>query len=435
MNMARYGLCLDVLRVMAEAGDMDALLAGFAQRVKWVLDFERCTVALLEGQGSVYRQRCLMETRPDMPALDHEPIPLARGVAGRAMGARRVQLVQPGAEAAGAAAEAAEVSDAAMEAGSLAAVLSLPLQVHGEVIGAVTFGSALPDCYGPDDISVAALLATHLALAIAHLQALRALRVSNQELEREMAERVRVEEELRQKAALLARSNAELEHFASHTSHELKEPLRTVAGYVQLLERRYRGKLDDKADHYIDASVRGVKRMYELIDALLAYSRVAMREEPLELVDTAALLDGTLADLDRMIQEGAGEVTRAGLPRIAGNRQLLGQLFQNLVSNALKYRGEVAPRVHVAAERRANEWVFSVRDNGIGIEGSDQERIFEVFTRVNDRGKYPGNGIGLAIGKKIVERHGGRIWVESEPGRGTTFFFTVPDRQSADRFA
>jgi signal transduction histidine kinase len=224
----------------------------------------------------------------------------------------------------------------------------------------------------------------------------------------------------------LKRSNRELEQFAYVASHDLQEPLRMVSSYVQLLARRYKGRLDSDADDFITFAVDGANRMQALIRDLLAYSRVGTRGENFEPVDCDTVLDHTLANLQVAIEENGAKVTHGPLPTVLGDPSQLAQLFQNLIANALKFRGEDSPHVHMAAEKQANEWLFSVRDNGIGIEEQYGERIFEVFQRLHGRNKYPGTGIGLAICKKIVERHGGRIWVVSDPGGGSTFSFTLP---------
>lgn len=200
-----------------------------------------------------------------------------------------------------------------------------------------------------------------------------------------------------------------------------------VSSYTQLLARRYGDKLDDDAREFIGYAVDGVTRMQRLINDLLAYSRVGRKQLASEPIDCGALLDRVCSDLQVALEENGASVTRDPLPTISGDPVQLGQLLQNLVGNAMKFRGKEPPRVHVGAERREGEWLLSVRDNGIGIDPQYAERIFVLFQRLHGRGEYPGTGIGLAVCKKIVERHGGRIWVESEPGKGAAFHFTIPD--------
>jgi PAS domain S-box-containing protein len=243
---------------------------------------------------------------------------------------------------------------------------------------------------------------------------------------RDVTERYRSEEALSRQAAELARSNADLEQFAYVASHDLQEPLRMVASYTQLLARRYRGKLDEDADEFIGYVVDGVTRMQALINDLLAYSRVGTRGSGFDRVDVVRLVDRLLIDLGPAIEEADAVVVRGPLPAVHGDPVQLGQLFLNLLSNAIKFRGAQAPRVEVSAVRDGPMLRFSVSDNGIGIAPEFQDRIFVIFQRLHSRDEYPGTGIGLAICKKIVERHGGTIWLDSRPGAGTTFHFTLP---------
>jgi PAS domain S-box-containing protein len=250
---------------------------------------------------------------------------------------------------------------------------------------------------------------------------------------RDITERKRAEEELRRTMVELARSNKELEQFAYVASHDLQEPLRMVTSYVQLLARRYQGKLDADADDFISYAVDGATRMQALINDLLAYSRVGTRGKPFEPTDCEAVLEQALANLQVAIEESGAVVTYDPLPTVMADGTQLVQLFQNLIGNAVKFRGEQPPRIHISAHRqsaienrKSDEWTFSVRDNGIGIDPEYHDRIFMIFQRLHSREEYEGTGIGLAVCRKIVERHDGRIWVESQPGKGSTFYFTIP---------
>ena len=266
------------------------------------------------------------------------------------------------------------------------------------------------------------------------------LRTLNQHLEQRVAART----------LELKRSNEELEQFAYVASHDLQEPLRMVTNYLQLLENRYKTQLDPKAQDFIGIAVDGAVRMHQLIGDLLTYSRVGTAAKPLVPTNTNDALKNALLNLKVALDETAARVTIDPLPTIMGDPVQLTQLFQNLIGNALKFRSDKVPEIRISAKpdgascpvpppgdahsiepfsspsaSTAAEWQFSIQDNGIGIAAKDFDRIFLIFQRLHTREKYPGTGIGLALCKKIVERHGGRIWVESEPGQGTTFHFTL----------
>ncbi len=252
------------------------------------------------------------------------------------------------------------------------------------------------------------------------------LRDANTRLSVELDERRRAEHRMAQYTSDLARSNAELEQFAYVASHDLQEPLRMVASFTQLLAKRYQGKLDQNADEFIGFAVDGANRMQQLINDLLAFSRVGTRGKPPAPTDLTEVLKDAEANLYQAIGESGAVITYDPLPVVSGDLVQLTQLFQNLLANAIKFRSEEAPRIHVSAQAREEDWLLSVKDNGIGIAPEHQERIFAIFQRLHGRGEYPGTGIGLALCKKIVERHGGHIWVESAPGQGSTFYFNIP---------
>lgn len=252
------------------------------------------------------------------------------------------------------------------------------------------------------------------------------LRRHKENLEALVKERTSELEESNQE---LARSNENLEQFAYVASHDLQEPLRIMSSYSQLLERRYKGRLDQDADEFIAFIVDAAARMQKLITDLLAYSRAGRGATDMVEVNCDRLVRRLVAAMAPTIESADGHVTFDGLPSIMAHESSLVQLFQNLIGNALKFRGEQPPRIHLSASQAGGEWVFSVRDNGIGIEPQYSQRIFMIFQRLHARDKYPGTGIGLSICKKIVETLGGRIWIESEPGQGSTFYFTVPIRK------
>lgn len=245
-------------------------------------------------------------------------------------------------------------------------------------------------------------------------------------------------EELREVNEALSRANEELQHFAYVASHDLQEPLRSISGYVQLLNRRYSDKLDETAVGYINKSQAAAQRMQRLIEDLLLYTRVSTKGRAFSPVNTPRVLDEQVANLAASIEEAQATIKRPPLPEVWGDSVQIGQLFQNLIGNAIKFRNEHPVRIEIAAKQqdppkffdtgsdRVPYWQFSVSDNGIGIDPAYQARLFKIFQRLHTRQEYPGTGVGLALCKRIVERHGGHIWLESEANKGTTFFFTLP---------
>lgn len=246
----------------------------------------------------------------------------------------------------------------------------------------------------------------------------------------EITQRILSERELERHAQELEQSNQDLERFAYIASHDLQEPLRAISGFLDLLARRYEGELDDKAQHYISRAVTGAERMRSLIEGLLAYSRVESRGHPPEEVDAESLLNGVTTMLSTQLEETGGEITHGPLPTVMADREQLAHVFQNLISNALKFHREgAAPHVHVSATDEGERWRFSVTDDGVGIPEERQTEVFEIFRRLHPRDVYPGDGVGLALCRRIIDRHDGRIWVQSPPedrDTGTTFHFTLP---------
>lgn len=243
---------------------------------------------------------------------------------------------------------------------------------------------------------------------------------------RDITERKRAEEAMKEYAENLKRSNEDLERFAYVASHDLREPLRMVTSFSQLLEKNYKGRLDPDADEFIHYIVEGGTRMEMLVNDLLDYSRVTSMAKPLVSIETDNAVNTAIKNLSSAISESKAEISVDPLPVILGDLTQLTLVFQNLLANAIKFRGDKTPVVHIGSVRMGDKWIFSVQDNGIGIDPDYHEKIFEIFQRLHNRGQYSGTGIGLAICKRIIERHGGKIWVESDEGKGSTFYFTIP---------
>jgi len=355
--------------------------------------------------------------------------------------------------------------------------LIVPMKLKGQVVGVIQVMSYRLDAYTESNLRILVSLASQLAVATNNAllyqqardeiaervraeEALTAyserqeemveertrdlreaqddLRLLNEQLEElveertaelsvEIAERKLAEKAVAQRAEELARSNAELKRFAYVASHDLQEPLRTVTSFVQLLSARYQGQLDADADEFIGFAVDGAKHLHEIINDLLAYSRVSMEGKEFGITNCETVLEYALDNIQMAIAENGVTVTHGPLPMVMADDRRLTQLLQNLLGNAIKFRGKAPPEIHIKAEEQDGMWQFSVSDNGIGIDSKYYDRIFTIFQRLHTMEEYPGTGIGLAVCKKIVERHNGRIWVESEPGKGSTFYFTLPD--------
>ena len=325
--------------------------------------------------------------------------------------------------------------------------VAVPLRNYEEVLGVIQLGSRTRREFSDSELRTLEAIGDQAGIAVqkarlyeetkeaqhALAQKAEELTRSNTDLQR-FAEEIELAKEKLEKvnsvltvqAAELARSNTELEQFAYIASHDLQEPLRMVASYVQLLARRYKGKLEAEADEFIGFAVDGAKRMQDLINALLAYSRIGTKGKEFAPTDCEAVLAIALKNLQIAIEDSRAIITHHALPTVMADAIQLGQLFQNLIGNAIKFRGDRRPAVHISVERNGKEWCFSFRDDGIGIDPQYAERIFVIFQRLHSKEEYPGTGIGLALCKKIAERHGGRIWVESEAGKGSTFRFTMP---------
>jgi PAS domain S-box-containing protein len=287
---------------------------------------------------------------------------------------------------------------------SLNSFLGVPLMRGETTTGMLAVGNR-PGGYREEDLETLELLSPAMVEALVHKRAAR---------------------DLQETASELSRSNRDLEQFAYVSSHDLQEPLRMVTGFMQLFEKKYKGKLDPAADEYIRFAVDGARRMKRLIEDLLEYSRVNKRTWNPMPTNSAEALEQALVNIRASIEESSAQIAHADLPTVIADGQLLISVFQNLVGNAIKFRGNRAPTIRVDTLREGSDWVFSVKDNGIGIDPKFFDKVFVIFQRLHTSDKYPGTGIGLAISKKIIEQHGGRIWVDSQPDCGSTFYFTLP---------
>ena len=295
---------------------------------------------------------------------------------------------------------------------------AFPVIVGDQPLGVIElFGRHIEE---PDEalLQVVQAIGNQIGQFVARRQAEAAIRAANAELERQAED--------------LARSNAELQQFAYVASHDLQEPLRMVSSYTQLIVKRYGGQLDNDAKEFMEFIVDGAARMKRLIEDLLAYSRVGTRGQGFQLTECETALKKALINLRGSIEASGATITYGPLPIFNADASQLTQLFQNLIGNAIKFKDAEGPRIHVSAEETDDAWVLCVKDNGIGIDPQYFERIFVLFQRLHGKAEYPGTGIGLAICKKIIDRHGGRIWVESEPGHGSTFCCSLPKKSMAE---
>jgi light-regulated signal transduction histidine kinase (bacteriophytochrome) len=287
----------------------------------------------------------------------------------------------------------------------LISYIGLPMVAHGRTVGDLVLVTREEHVFADEEVAFLSAAANQAAIAVSNSQ---------------------LYEKTQRQAEDLKRSNKELEQFAYVASHDLQEPLRMIAGYTSLLAKRYRGKLDQEANEFIDFAVDGAKRMQGLINDLLTYSRVGTRGKELAPTSSEDVLAKTLAGLGMAVQESGAKITHDPLPTVMADDTQLRQLFQNLMSNGIRYRNSKPPAIHISCRQDGEHWLFSVKDNGIGIDPKFSEKIFVLFHRLHTREEFDGTGIGLAVCKKIVERHGGRIWVESALGEGSTFYFTLP---------
>jgi PAS domain S-box-containing protein len=405
-----------VTRLLAEAHTVEEAMPvvirtlceglGYSYGARWVHEprehILRCVESWCENDPAVEAFRDLstrrIETRPEMPGGLNRRV----WVTGEPVWMPDVTLETK-----------LQRSESAQKAG-LRSAFGFPILVGGEFYGVMEFFSRAVRPRDERVIEITQTAGIQIGQFIARLQAEAAVRDANDELERQAQE--------------LMRSNAELQQFAYVASHDLQEPLRMISSYTQLLLRRYGDRFDKDAREFMDYVVDGSARMKQLIEDILAYSRVGTRGREFKTVQSETALKKALINLRAAIEAAGATVTHDPLPEVEADDVQLAQLFQNLIGNALKFTGPAAPRIHAGIAQQPQAWEFSVSDNGIGIDPQYFERIFMVFQRLHSKGEYTGTGIGLAICKKVVDRHGGRIRVESRPGHGSTFFFTLPRR-------
>ena len=403
----------EIGRILSSSLDIDEVYEGFAQEVRKLVSFDRLAISLTGGLADVeegYYRRVyatgLMEYRPQ-----GEVVSLEGSVIEAASRAGSPVLFTADTEE-----EVAKhyPGNLNLFRSGIRTFLNAPLTFKGQVIGTLNFSSTTSGAYSNREVGLAQRLTAQISGVVANAQ------LHRQVLEASNA--------LEQNALELERSNSDLAEFAYVASHDLQTPLRSIVGFSKFLSKEYGDQLDEDGQDYIRRLSNAAGRMKTLIDDLLAYSRVG-REVSEEETDCQAMFADELETLQLTMEEAGAVVTHDALPKLRMDSSLFRQVIRNLTGNAIKYRGEEPPRIHVSARRGSGEWVFSVRDNGIGIDPQYSERIFGVFQRLHSRDEYSGTGIGLAICKKAAQRLGGRIWVESEIGRGSVFYFTVPHNE------
>jgi PAS domain S-box-containing protein len=392
-----------VIQIMSET-------LGYAYGARWVLDpadrVLRCTESWCAAEPAV-EEFCRKSTSSVETETPGKPGGLNRAVWSTAAPVWISDVAQE---------TALKRRESAQQAG-LRSAFAFPIPVGGKFYGVMEFFGREVRPRDERILEIARTVGHQIGQFIARKQAEAKLQEANGQLIL--------------KAQQLSRSNAELEQFAYVASHDLQEPLRMIASYTQLILRRYGDRFDGDAREFMDFIVDGATRMKQLIEDLLAYSRVGTHGKAFRPTDSGAAVQKALANLRAAIESSNGTVTCDPLPTINADEFQLVQLFQNLIGNALKFKGAETPRVHISVNEQADTWTFGVKDNGIGIDGEYFDRIFMVFQRLHSRTDYPGTGIGLAICKKVVDRHGGRLWIESGVGSGSTFWFTVPKKVEA----
>ena len=419
----------EIGRIISQSMDFDDIYRRFAEEVGNIIPVERIVIGLADEEGSAIVNAYVAGV--DVPGR-------RRGDSQRLRGTLSEAVIQAGA---GRIIHVAQDDTGAalhfpgllpeIDAG-IRSFLSVPLASPAGVKGCLHIRSTRENVYSEDHLRTGERVGLQIAGAIANSQLYAQLESAKDELERQAdelthsnAELEGAKAELERQADELTRSNAELEQFASVASHDLQQPLRAISGHIRLLSRRYKGKLDSDADDFLGFVSDGAERMQLLIDALLEYAQVGASAAPMAPTDCEEALAHAASNVQAAAAETRSSITHDALPRVKGDATQLVQLFQNLLSNAIKFRADRPPAIHVSSARRGDRYLIGVSDNGIGIPEAHVEDVFGMFKRLHGRGRYPGTGLGLAICSKIVDRHGGRIWVESQQDRGSTFYFEL----------
>ena len=385
----------EIGRIISSSLDINDVYSGFADQVRRLIDFDRLSISLVNLDDYTFTNAYILGEDVEGRQVG-DVVSLEGTVTSEAVRARRSMVIQG---------DPMDLREQYPNLLGFPSIVLAPLIYRRQLFGVLNARSSNVNAYTEDDAEILSRVASQITPAIANsLLYTDIVRTQND----------------------LARSNSDLEQFAYAASHDLQEPLRTITAYLGLVKDRYAEDLDDTAQEFIDFAVDGAERMRTLINDLLEYSRVNVQERPLESVSCDDALNTALRSLNQAIERNGAVVRTSPLPVITGDESQLNRLFQNLLSNALKFRGDQSPVIRVWAELKGEEWIFSVQDNGIGIAPEYQEKVFGMFSRLHSRSQYEGTGVGLALCSKIAQRHGGRIWVESDVGKGATFRFNIP---------
>ena len=388
-------LLVEIGRIISSSLDIDRVYAGFAEQLRTLIPFDRLAISLVNLEDNSFSNAYVLgETVPgrgrgEVNSLDGT-------ITGEAVVSRRPLVIQGDLE---------QLEKQYPNSIGFRSVVLAPMIYRGELFGILNARSSVQNAYTDKDAEILSRVAAEITPAVANSLL--------------YADIVRTQQEL-------ARSNDDLEQFAYAASHDLQEPLRTISSYIGLIRDRYGGSLDETAKEFIQFAIDGAERMRKLIDDLLEYSRIDTQSKPFDRVDCNRAAAAALTNLDEAVKRAGAAVECSRLPVVVGDESQLSRLFQNLIGNALKFRGDAEPRVRVWAERNGDDWVFAVEDNGIGIAPENQPQIFGMFTRLHTMSQYEGTGIGLATCNRIAQRHDGRIWVDSEVGKGSIFRFSIP---------